>query len=232
MKKDSRWWEYYVVRYFVGTIFGAGILVVLNSYQDNILHSVLQGDNTPLSSLTGYGLVMYLGLGLAFCYIASAPLFCFHALRGLLDVRGKVTWASLAVFLISVVSILIMRFAFGMTIFDWRTLSLLGVVVVVSIQISMLGEAFWKKLDPVVNFYGKLAVTRSNSKPATQEYVESYRHLREHGNAFGIMLFELILGLSIASVANIYSVALILLAWIAPAVFVWLVATVLEIRMV
>ena len=61
-----------------------------------------------------------------------------------------------------------------------------------------------------------------------QKYVESYRHLREHGNAFFIALLELLLG-----VALFYSPVpwgVILMLWIFPTAGVWLFGTLLDNR--
>jgi hypothetical protein len=69
---------------------------------------------------------------------------------------------------------------------------------------------------------------RANADKIGEQYVESYRHLREHGNAFFIVFLELLLG-----TALFYSpfpwVALLAL-WIFPAAGVWLFGTLLENR--
>ena len=52
--------------------------------------------------------------------------------------------------------------------------------------------AVWKALSSVESsrdFYDRLAQKRAKNT----EYVESYKHLREHGNSVSIVVFELLL---------------------------------------
>lgn len=73
-------------------------------------------------------------------------------------------------------------------------------------------------------------------------FVESYRHLREHGNAFLIVLFEFWLGFVILFFTNastatkgifdsnqaIRNLVVIILLWIFPACIVWFFGNRLE----
>ena len=70
---------------------------------------------------------------------------------------------------------------------------------------------------------------------------DSYRHLREHGNSFFIVLLEIVLGVTLFGIGRylvgdssaskrMLSYIVVLLVWIIPAVFVWLIATVFERR--
>jgi hypothetical protein len=83
-------------------------------------------------------------------------------------------------------------------------------------------------------FYEQLSVQREK-RP---DFVESYRHMREHGNAVSIVVFELLLAFILWSLRPVGSVGgnavlvaragLILAVWITPAALVWLVGSSLE----
>jgi hypothetical protein len=66
---------------------------------------------------------------------------------------------------------------------------------------------------------------KDQTSPVT-EYVESYRDLREHGNAFESILLEIILLLTLC-VFNANFI-LVLALWISPAVVCWIIGTRLE----
>lgn len=86
-------------------------------------------------------------------------------------------------------------------------------------------------------YYNRLSYKRSRCKG---DFVESYRHLREHGNAFFILLTEIILGAILfhsgqipgahAEAAQSQSMiyVIVIVFWIAPAVSVWIIGTHLE----
>lgn len=101
-------------------------------------------------------------------------------------------------------------------------------------------------------FYKKLDINRRVKD--NRELIDSYRHLREHGNAFFVVLLELLLGLGLymaskvsvippsvisscaasdkscnsdISIALLQTVLLILI-WIIPAAMVWAIGCILE----
>jgi hypothetical protein len=193
-------------------------------------------DATRLTLLAVYGLV--------YCYVASAPILVFHAGRFLISpgirvrsvFRSNVFWmcASLAV-----VFWTLARFLgdkgnwFALTAF---ALTLLLELQVVAICRSVSGSA------KLFRFYKRLAAHR---KKDGGELVESYRHLREHGNSFFIVFLEISLGVVLfqasklapegrcsegpaLGLVEVYLVVLV--AWILPAVFVWLISTRFERR--
>jgi hypothetical protein len=90
-------------------------------------------------------------------------------------------------------------------------------------------------------FYKNLAAKRAAAQGGI---VDSYRHLREHGNAFGIVFFEIMLALFIFA-ATIYTsfatpkhqpinyetasaLICVLVCWITPASLMWLIACIIE----
>lgn len=98
----------------------------------------------------------------------------------------------------------------------------------------MIGYQLWLMAvtspDAIYTFYEKLARRRAtdNSRDETSEYVESYRHLREHGNAFAIILVEGSLTLTLLSTRDVYSFIGALVAWILPCACIWPLGTWLE----
>jgi hypothetical protein len=78
------------------------------------------------------------------------------------------------------------------------------------------------------DYYHDLTKKRAQATAAGKEYIESYRHLREHGNAFFIALLELLLGAALFY--SPVSWAVVLMLWITPAAGVWFFGTFLESR--
>src|ERR1700722_15477878 len=80
---SSRWWEFFVVRYFLGDMFGGLGFFFCGGGAPPMaglegLHLVpIKLDKTQMTLLVTYGLV--------YCYIASASILVFHATRFLLD---------------------------------------------------------------------------------------------------------------------------------------------------
>ena len=80
----------------------------------------------------------------------------------------------------------------------------------------------------IVNFYKKLAEKRQENL----DYVESYRHLREHANAFALVLCEILFclffvtGLEISGSVNFVPVSIIF--WLFGPALIWLLANELE----
>ena len=61
-----------------------------------------------------------------------------------------------------------------------------------------------------------------------KEYIQSYRDMREHGNALLILVMEGVLTTALLQAANLGILFAILVLWVTPAAFVWFVATDLE----
>jgi hypothetical protein len=91
----GRWWEYYTVRYFVGTVVGVAAVVVLAQIPNGPipLAGVLSIQN--LSRLDVPGFLALSAAGFAYCYVASAPILLAHAVRGQLVGVRKTMWCVL-----------------------------------------------------------------------------------------------------------------------------------------
>lgn len=282
----GRWWEYYLVRYFVGTIVGTLIVIHISTQSDSFLHNVLYeklktetDKNIEVSSLILYGFV-----GLTFCYLASAPILLLHALRSnlegniyanykkfqenlkklkqydpfldppelsaqdIIEIKRKKKIRCYTNFSILVVIIIIaVTWFFSVTSgnlrFDWIlflkehwaksafwkvTLGIISVIIIFSVQIWYISYQLMRR--DIFKFYKLLAYKRARQVGALQSYIESYRHLREHGNAFFIVFFELILGFIYSTVSSVTTAFVYTLLWIIPACVVWFIGSYLEMK--
>ena len=103
-----------------------------------------------------------------------------------------------------------------------------------SVQFILIGEIFFLSWDKVIGYY-ELTVERRND-PTNLEFVESYKHIREHGNSFLIVLFQFLLAVPIFVLVvlerdaerSIENFLLIILFWIFPASLIWLFGNKLE----
>lgn len=224
-----------MLRYTMGTLVGAVIFYFLwkdNPGWQNILlfsSSTASPDKLQLTLLVAYGLV--------YCYIASAPILVFHATRFLLDYRVKkdalLGW--------SCRYLLIPILVLPITWFIWHRLlwNVVGFVFVFILDLQyFLGARALLNRKRLYDFYDRLAKRRSEVNGG--DILDSYRHLREHGNSFFIVLLEILLGLvlygaglyqadrHIPSEKVFFLYLMIFLLWIGPSVGVWFIATSFE----
>ncbi len=230
VKKSPRWWEFYFVRYFVGTVVGFVIVVFLLFESTSPLNGSNFLGKATIQDLTGANVLLLSGVGLAFCYISSAPILVFHALRSAYEYPEK--WWQRTIFgpvLVVIASVAIVLMAVAkLSGYDLGpTLAYVFVLAVVAVQVYL----YWKIFcggKPADKFYDRLTECRAKAGSEDVEYMESYRHLREHGNAFLILVFESGLGASMYLMDTSGHALATVLLWIVPAPFVWFVATHLE----
>ena len=231
---ENKWWEYYAVRYFVGTVVGALFVAFLNTEPGSLFEDRLAilGDSKEATFL-GVGLVA--ALGFAFCYIASSPVLTLHATRAhlrLSTIKASPYASAIALLLPAALSILLL----------WQFLPPIAAAtsgLVIGVESGLVLLAAFTKFAVVENFYRDLATARSKGmpekdKPPTPgiEYITSYRHLREHGNAFLIVLLEGLLAYTLFHSPSRSCAMMIVALWLLPAAAVWLLGTVLESRLV
>lgn len=231
---DGKWWEYYAVRYFVGTVVGAGIVAFLNGQPGSPYEGRLTlGGDAKEATFLGVGLVA--ALGFAYCYIASSPVLTLHATRAHLRLSVlRLHWVShLTCFPLAIaVAIWI----------AWKwlpPLAAVGAGLVIGLQIGLVLVALLTKFSEIEKFYRGLADARSKSMrkkdeppSAGFEYVTSYRHLREHGNAFMIVILEGILAYVLFRLPSAACAFYFIAVWLLPATLAWFLGTVLESRLV
>ncbi|MFL9709345.1 hypothetical protein [Methylobacillus sp. Pita1] len=244
-ESNGRWWEFYAVRYAMGSVIGAFIVYLLCLSNQTALGSILFGLENKIDAEKLILLGIY---GLAFCYIASAPILVFHATRlFIFDRRSKKKCRErLLIFAISLIFpswILCSNYANGMILGNSGYYALIGFIIswIIVWQIFLISKAVVNR-KRVFEFYKALAIKRAQENT---DIIDSYKHLREHGNAFGIVVFEIALGLilyiyadaSISKVGveeevykleSIVRYITVILVWIAPASLVWALATSIE----
>lgn len=234
METTRRWWEAYVLRYFVGTAVGVATLMVV---KENAAISDVRNLLGKYSDNFWKDILVLGSAGLAFCYIASAPVLTLHAVRGdwNLSVGSSRPWRPLVgVFLVAGLALTCTMFICAE---DWRGgsthlfMGMFLLVVIVVPQMWMLARALLNGCDRVVDFYRRLSIERNVESKNSGGYIESYRDLREHGNAKSIVLCEIILGylLSVAKTKTQFICFLGL--WMLPATCSWFIGTVLERRL-
>lgn len=247
---SGKWWEFYVVRYALGTVFGVLIVAFLATHGLGIpfpsgdIKDITKPEAAPL-------LVVY---GLAFCYLASSPMLLFHATRFRLKKRGF-RWGTVLVLGVSVAlpyyweSLAADKVPVGLRVAAFMTMCLMLCVFILQFVAVYVGEY---KTGEMWRFYKRLDMNRRVK--ANRELMDSYRHLREHGNACAVVLFEMLLGLGLylstrvsvipaglvapcgtpsspcdptSSLAMAQSFVLVLL-WILPGAYVWCIGCYLE----
>ncbi len=237
----KRWWENYLVRYFTPSIAGVAIVLWLGDiagehFQELLL---LPKTATDINTLT---LILLLLYGNLYCYVASYPILSFHATR-VLDFKNS-TWSHshlwhgyIATAVLSLFVLFISLCFHNRLCYGWAfPLAFLFSVVQVA-RICMV----WKSKNGITLVYGyasALAKQRTLSGEAwRQDLLETYRHLREHGNSGFIVLLELALaGLAYWIVVNhelsasqkLSAVGILFAFWAFPAALVHLLAQHLE----
>lgn len=226
--REHKWWEFYIIRYSMGTIVGA--VIVYKLFKTNPAFSDLllfPSDN----KLEYYHFILLAFYGLTYSYIASAPFLVLHASRFAFSYSGedrlfKPQWYFYTLIIISIL--------LGLA-FICPNLIIMFKVIVVLLSLALLLPQWIlifysvKKIDDNFDFYTKLSEKRESNKTDIRE---SYKHLREHGNSFGILFFEIVLGVILISIGseNIAYFLGFMFVWILPAVYVWFVGTGLENR--
>jgi hypothetical protein len=226
------WWDHYFVRYFVGTVVGAGIflyiadrLVCQSTLADkSFVRALIQNPK----DLSFQGLTGIIALGLAYCYVASAPMMILHATRAQLFGKDhRCTWRYW-VFLAATVLCFLVLGIFVLCDNTRRCFSFGPLACVLIPQILLGTLAHSHSFDLIKVFYNDLGIARSYELRGS-DYVDSYRHLREHSNAFSIIALEFVFAFVLLSVPpSPGNLAIVVVLWVLPAGFCWLIATVLE----
>lgn len=187
--------------------------------------------------------------GLAYCYIASAPILIFHAGRGLLFERGSINIGNSNKLrervlpfinkyrLLLYVPVIVIPLAYYISVS--KNISDLSAVVifvgVLSLEVQLLILIFTSSWKITVEYSEKIAKKRKANQDTG--YVESYKHLREHGNSFLIVFFEFALAIPIYTFVSqpfinkedaVRHLCLIVFVWIMPAACIWFFGNKLE----
>ncbi|KRA41491.1 hypothetical protein [Pseudoxanthomonas sp. Root630] len=263
MESAARWWEFYFVRYALGTLVGALIvnqaLRVDARFSDFMLFGL--GGDEPASRL-----MLVMGYGLVFCYVASVPILVLHASRLVIWIRpkyerqgsekrkvlGNLTSGDLRVLACvltcttAVMMLLNIYIGFSREIGeDGFLLKLItsAVVAVVCIEwVALLILLFYS--NRAYERMKMLSVSRARSANVGG-IVDSYRHMREHGNSIFIVVLEFVLGAALIGVLSLIeepkieseyvqqlasALVPMLLLWILPGAGIWVFTALLERR--
>jgi hypothetical protein len=177
-ENNGRWWEFNLVRYFIGTIVGTIILnflvlKLLNSYlEEEILFKIRMLNEWHF-------MFVHLAFGLLFCYISSAPILVFHSIR--LNFRSTIRLDFKNKFFYMIVGIILMVFCY---ISDCHTfnfnekIALVFFFLIVFFQVYLMLTLINEK---TARNYHLLTLKRDRAVSQKKaSYIESYKHLREH----------------------------------------------------
>lgn len=236
----GRWWEGYAIRYGVGTVVGGVLFYVLCTLNEALRPFLFDASENLESS----HIALFAAYGFAYCYIASAPILVFHASRWMLKAEADLDELLIRLLIVLSVPLVVAASLYGGDFAaSYSARLLFGVsgfilTLFVWLQFLAIASSLVRSRD-LASFYLRLAEERKSANP---ELVESYRHLREHGNAFFVVFLEIAFalvlyaageflhvltpGASQPTVALSYVVVVVL--WASPAVAIWFVGTAVE----
>jgi hypothetical protein len=193
----------------------------------------------------GAHLTLLAAYGVAYCYLASAPVLIFHACRCLFWTKNKEIGVinslkrNWSIIIFPTIGGLIGWFGSkDYVVSAWKSAAGAIFVAILTVQVVMILRVFYK--NRISEFYKELIEERNKDKH--KQFVESYRHLREHGNSFFIVFFEFILGLILFSYSNIGTtvatsptpestvrgLVIIIFTWAFPGLIAWFIGCRLE----
>jgi hypothetical protein len=257
----TRWWEYYLPRYLMPSVAGVVIVNWLCSYGGDGMRSLLllPPRGTPIDATS---LVLFLLYGNLFCYVASYPVLVFHATRVIDFSDGR--WPARPLIDGYIITVVLIACVFWFRYVPperryW--LAFITAFIVAAIQIRRLWIVLFPRFTARRGHDGSVspaylyayAVARRRGIPETEtkqgttnrrdlwrkEFMDTYRHLREHGNSAFIFLLELALAALTycvittpgqSSAHQIGEVGLLFAIWAIPSAFVHLLAQHLERR--
>lgn len=249
----TRWWENYLVRYFLPSVAG---MVILRWLDINVKDSI--GNYLPvflLKEWKDFGtahLIIWLLFGSLYCYISSYPILVFHATRVIdfKDIKGSITNVWLSPYVHAVI------FAALAYIAAWRDflwLAFVAVVIFSGLQLVRLYRVYARQelfgfsqgyeASVAYAYLNKLSKRRGvkeekstweDDEGNTAEKIdsrlvdlaESYKHLREHGNTAFIFLLELAL-CPIFFVALKHQENMVDFAYVAILLVIWIIPSAL-----
>jgi hypothetical protein len=233
---EKRWWEYYAVRYLVGTILGAAIIAFLNTEPGSPYEWRLSlGDDGKGAAFLGVGVAA--AFGFAYCYIASAPVLTVHATRAHLRLSALRSRAVLNIGCL-VGGLVIAWFLVNRYSRPTGLTALVALVAIPGFQLGLVIRALADRFQTVGAFYWELAEARAQAARAStrraravEEFLTSYRHLREHGNAVTIVVLELVLAYILFALPSARCALFAIGLWLLPGATSWVVGTALESRL-
>ncbi len=178
----------------MGTMVGSVIVYALLKSNADLSQFLLLPKDNKLEYFHFIFLAFY---GLTYCYISSAPILVWHASRFSFSFGStknilNPVWYMLALTLLS--GYLVLSFVAPSIVFSQKVSLILLFLIVIVPQWGLIFLTVIKA-DDNYKFYKKLSAKRESDKTDIRE---SYKHLREHGNSFGILFLEIIMGIALA----------------------------------
>ena len=159
---NSRWWEFYFVRYFVGTILGAIIVYVLTVSSNSALSASLV---PGVTKEIGYPhLFLLSAYGLAYCYIASGPVLVLHATRSVFANREQSNFLLWFIAAVTLGVIVIPAIMWLKNIPIVSGLAMLLAYLVLVIQAVPIFFVFLNRSEGLTRYYQNLSSKRSKEK--------------------------------------------------------------------
>lgn len=238
-KNDSNWWEFYGIRYAQGTVIGAMIVYFLFS-RNASLKSILFLPTDPKDFGMSH-LVLLAIYGLTYCYIASAPILVLHAGRGLFFKSttnpNPSTGTAIRLLFVLMPPTLISGYYFysnSIAKID-GALALFVYTTILALQFVTLLNVLYCRWAETIAYY--LAIIKKRKEYEASGYVDSYKHIREHGNSFLIVFLQFILAIPIFVFVSqphitdedaVRHLCMIIFPWIIPAAAIWVFGNKLE----
>ena len=229
----GRWWENYLVRYFMPSIAGIAIVAWLSAVAAPGFRQTLFFAKEP-SSIDAPTLTLLALYGNLFCYVASYPILCFHSTRVIdfsgyhwnprlidgyvatsilgiavlivvLSTSSMLRAAILVALVVAFSAVQLIRFARALdkpkiSGFSKRPTSLAyAYLIILSKRRGIVSERTTVTTPSQPNEQGdEDAVSGESVKEEVElrwqkEFLDSYRHMREHGNSAFIFILEITL---------------------------------------
>ncbi len=225
----NQWVDKYLLRYGPATILGSFILAYF--YSRRAKYGIVW-------SISGDRLVdvpLFVGGGFLYAYVASAPILVFHYSRPFFAPAKIPKWRTFGSILLLGTIFAIFACHFEGKLGSWVDGIWAATAFTFGVTIWLYALLAFCFRRVVFNFYKALCLKRNRDRSGM---VESYRTLREHGNAFQIMVWEGVLAFVILALLNLngvrdsddlffYGVCLLFI-WLGPAALAWSVASRLE----
>jgi hypothetical protein len=223
--ESNRWWEFYLVRYLLGTMVGAIIsyLLCIHYLEQLGLPYEMYSFLEKISDLDkSSNQILFLGLGFVYCYISSAPILVLHASRH----SSKINYLAHVLYGILLIGCIALFFVKETNL----SYSIISLLLILTIQLLLIFKSLVSKNKRTIRLNKRITCKREELKKrkGREIYIETYKHLREHGNAFFIVTLEITLGLILYQIDSPEILIACLFLWILPGAFIWQFGNYLE----
>jgi hypothetical protein len=224
--ESNRWWEFYLVRYLLGSMVGAiisyllclhftkqvGIPIEIGSFLEKI---------TDVDKSANQ--IFFLGLGFVYCYISSAPILVLHACR--FSEESKIKFCD-SVLLVIIIGVTFWCQKDSTT--RYQPIALIVFIIIILWQFFKLRNSHNNYNTIIKNKNLTCQRELTENYTGRKTYIETYKHLREHGNAFFIVILEITLGLILYQIETPELLIACIFLWILPGAYIWQFGNFLE----